>query len=67
MQIPDHYMDDLLFYFRQHPRKQSLYRHLVCRMDESLRGLSVKVQKSQIDDELLGWLRQAYDFSQSKR
>ena len=23
--------------------------------------------ESQIDDELLGWMRQAYDFSQSKR
>lgn len=131
MQTSDSYMDDLLLYFHGKPFEFFLYRQLVCRMDESLPGMSAKVQKSQIsfysrhlfaaaslpvrhkkdwpaacllvtfgleykldspriavavqpypnrwthhvvlsdesqiDDELLGWIRQAYDFSQSKR
>ena len=131
MQTSDSYMDDLLLYFHGKPFEFSLYRQLVRRMDESLPGMSARVQKSQVsfynrhlfataslpvrrkkdwpaacllvtfgleakldspriavavqpypnrwthhvvltdesqvDDELLGWMRQAYDFSQSKR
>ena len=48
MQTSDSYMDDLLLYFYGKPFEFSLYRQLVCRMNESLPGMSAKVQKSQI-------------------
>lgn len=48
MQIPEHYQQDLLFFFDKKPAELELYETLVHRMEEMLPKISVKVQKSQI-------------------
>ena len=131
MEFPDHYEQDVLFFFDGHPTELSLFRALAGAMDAALPPARLRVQKSQIsfynrhlfaaaslpvrrrrdwpreclvvtvglsrpldspraavsvepypgrwtnhilltredqvDDELLRWLREAWDFSQSKR
>ena len=131
MNTPEHYWQDVLFFFDGKPWALPLYEALFARMDQAFPEASVKVQKSQIsfygrhlfaaaslpvrrkktwpdncllvtfglgarlqspriavavepypnrwthhvlvtqpaeiDAELLAWLRQAYDFAESKR
>lgn len=131
MNVPDHYVEDVLLFFDGKPLELSLYQALFRRLEEHFPGSSVRVQKSQIsfygqhlygaaslpvrrrkgwpehclvvtlglnrrldspraaaavepypgrwthhflltaedqiDDELLGWFREAWDFAGSKR
>lgn len=131
MELPEHYQNDLLFFFDGKTLELSLYQELFRRMDQAFPEGRVKVQKSQIsfygrhlfaaaslpvrrkkdwperclvvtvglacrldsprvavavepypnrwthhvlitrpgeiDDELMGWLEQAYLFAQNKR
>ena len=132
MQVPEHYISDVQFFFDGNPLELALYQTLAERMAETLPDdVSVKVQKSQIsfygrhlfaaaslpvrrrkdwpkmclmvtvglpyrldsprvvaasepypgrwthhvlvteadqiDEELMGWLREAWDFAESKR
>lgn len=126
MNLPEHYENDVLFFFDGKPEALALYQELCRRMDGAFPEASVKVQKSQIsfygthlfamaslpkrkrdpglvvtfglgrrepsprvavavepypgrwthhvtvtrneelDGELLGWLREAWDFNQAK-
>ena len=48
MNIPEHYLSDLLFYFDGHPQELALYEALFQAMSAPFSEASVKVQKSQI-------------------
>lgn len=50
MRTPEHYESDLLFFFDGRPLELSLYQALF----------------QQLDGELLGWLREAWAFSETK-
>ena len=131
MELPEHYTEDLLFFFDGRPAELALYEALFRRMEETFPAGRVKVQKTQIsfygrhlfaaaslpvrrrkdwpkiclvvtvglsyrldsprvaaasepypgrwthhilvteagqiDEELMGWLREAWDFAESKR
>lgn len=48
MKMPEHYENDMLFYFDGRPTELSLYQRLFAAMEPAFPDVSVKVQKSQI-------------------
>ena len=48
MNLPEHYENDVLFFFDGKPEALALYQELCRRMDGAFPEASVKVQKSQI-------------------
>ena len=48
MEFPDHYEQDVLFFFDGHPTELSLFRALAGAMDAALPPARLRVQKSQI-------------------
>lgn len=48
MERSEHYLDDLLMFFSQHPLEYELYEALFQKMDSAFPQAAVKVQKTQI-------------------
>ena len=48
MKTPEHYENDLLFFFDGKPAELALYQALYNQLDAAFPGASVKVQKSQV-------------------
>ena len=48
MELPEHYTEDLLFFFDGRPAELALYEALFRRMEETFPAGRVKVQKTQI-------------------
>lgn len=48
MNLPEHYDNDVLFFFDRHPRELALYEAFFALLEGAFPGASVKVQKSQV-------------------
>ena len=48
MNLPEHYLDDLLLFFGRRPGTLALYEALLRRLDAAFPGASLKIQKTQI-------------------
>ena len=66
MTLPEYYENDVLFFFDGKPTALPLYQALFRRIESAFPAASVKVQKTQIDAELLGWIKEAHDFALTK-
>ena len=71
MNVPEHYIQDVLVFFDGRPLElalyQAMFRELESLFPEGWTHHLLLTEENQIDDELLGWFREAWDFAQSKR
>ena len=55
-----------MMFFNSKPQSLELYEELSGKILERFPGTEVQVHKSQIDEELMSWLKQAYEFALAK-